>query len=74
MHYSPPYVIPATPPDELLAELAAAARTLDALTARAAQLTLGMDEETRSLRIELVDGDTQRQLSPTQLFELLDGR
>ena len=53
MHYSIPYLIPDVPPAELLAELDAAARALDELSARAAQLTLGMDEHTRGLRIEL---------------------
>lgn len=71
MKYSTPYTIPETPPAELLAELDAAAQALDELTARAAQLTLGMDEHTRGLRIELDDGDGPRRLSPTQLFSLL---
>ena len=72
MHYSIPYLIPDVPPAEVLAELDAAARTLDELSARAAQLTLGMDEHTRGLRIEIEDGDATHQLSPTQLFDLLD--
>ena len=72
MHYSIPYLIPDVPPAEVLAELDAAARTLDELSARAAQLTLGMDEHTRGLRIEIEDGDATRRLSPTQLFDLLD--
>ena len=72
MQYSIPYLIPEVPPAELLAELDAAARALDALSARAAQLTLGMDEQTRSLRIEVEDGGQPRRLSPTQLFDLLD--
>ena len=72
MHYSIPYLIPDVPPAEMLAELDAAARALDALTARAAQLTLGMDEHTRGLRIEIEDGDATHLLSPTQLFGLLD--
>jgi len=71
MHYSIPYLIPDVPPAEVLAELDAAARALDTLSARAAQLTLGMDEHTRGLRIELEDGDATHRLSPTQLFELL---
>ena len=71
MHYSTPYLIPDTPPAEVLAELDAAACALDALSARAAQLTLGMDEHTRGLRIELVEGDAPSRLSPTQLFDLL---
>jgi hypothetical protein len=72
MHYAIPYLIPEQPPAELLAELDAAARALDELSARAAQLTLGMDEHTRGLRIEIQDGKTTRGLSPTQLFQLLD--
>ena len=60
MKYSTPYLIPETPPAELLAELDAAARALDELSARAAQLTLGMDEHTRGLRIELDDGGDRR--------------
>lgn len=62
-----PYLIPGTPPAEVLAELDAAACALDELEARPAQLTLSMDEQTRSLRIEL-EG---RPLSPSQLFALL---
>jgi hypothetical protein len=65
------YPIPDEPPSELYAELDAAARALDELTSRADQLTLGMDEQTRGLRIELDDGERTRRLTPTQLFELL---
>jgi hypothetical protein len=72
MQYSIPYMIPDVPPAELLAELDAAARALDELSARAAQLTLGMDEHRRGLRIEVEDGGETRRLSPTQLFDLLD--
>jgi hypothetical protein len=65
------YSIPETPPAELLAELDAAAEALDALTARAAQLTLALDQERRRLRTELrVDGEL-RALTPTELLELL---
>ena len=71
MKYTTPYMIPETPPAEALAELDAAARALDELSARAAQLTLGMDEHTRGLRIELRDSDELRRLTPTQLFDLL---
>ena len=46
---------------------------LDELTARAAQLTLGMDEQTRGLRIDLDDDGKSRRLAPTQLFDLLAG-
>lgn len=71
MHYSTPYPIPDSPPAEVLAELDAAARMLDELSARAAQLTLGMDDQTRGLRIELDDGGVLSRLTPTQLFDLL---
>ena len=71
MTYSAPYPIPHSPPAEVLAELDAAARTLDELSARAAQLTLGMDEQTRSLRIELDDAGDVRRLTPMQLLDLL---
>ena len=71
MKYSSPYTIPTTPPAELLAELDNAARALDQLTARAAQLTLGMDEHNRGLYIELEESGERRRLSPTQLFDLL---
>ena len=71
MTYSTQYVIPKIPPAEVLAELDAAARVLDELTARAAQLTLIMDEQTRSLRIELDDGGKIQRLAPAQLLELL---
>jgi hypothetical protein len=71
MTFSAPYEIPETPPAELLAELDAAAEALDALTRRAAQLTLAMDEQARRLRIELFEDGGSRQLSPRQLFDLL---
>jgi hypothetical protein len=71
MAFSAPYEIPETPPAELLAELEAAARALDTLTRRAAQLTLTMDEQARRLRIELLEDGESRQLSPRQLFDLL---
>ncbi len=66
-----PYTIPETPPAELLAELDAAARALDELTTRAAELTFAMDEQTHRLRIELTEDGATRQLSPRQLFDLL---
>jgi hypothetical protein len=65
-----PYVIPSTPPAELLAELDAAARALDRLSARAAELTLAMDEQAR-LRIELRDDRGVTALGPAELFALL---
>ena len=73
MRYSSQYVIPELPPAELLAELDDAARVLDELTARAAELTLGMDEQTRSLRIDFHDGGTSHRLAPAQLLDLLAG-
>jgi hypothetical protein len=72
MSVSTPYVIPPTPPAELLAELDAAAKALDELSARAAELTLAVDEA-QGLRIELRERGTLRALSPTELFGLLTG-
>ena len=71
MTFSIPYTIPERPPAELLAELDGAAAALDALTARAARLTLALDEQARRLRIELHEDGRSRQLSPRQLFDLL---
>jgi len=71
MTSSTPYEIPETPPAELLAELDAAARALDELRRRAAQLTLAMDEQAQRLRIELTEDGGSRPLSPGQLFDLL---
>lgn len=68
-----PYSIPARPPDDLLAELHAAGRRLDELSAQAIRLVLEMDEQTRSLRIDAVDEDGARRLSPRELLELLSG-
>jgi hypothetical protein len=74
MNYSSQYVIPEQPPAELLAELDATARVLDALTARAAELTFDMDEQTRGLRIDLAERGVTHRLAPAQLLDLLAGR
>jgi hypothetical protein len=66
-----PYVIPPTPPAELLAELDAAAAALDRLSARAVQLTLELDEQAHRLRIELRDDQGATALTPSQLLALL---
>jgi hypothetical protein len=71
MTFTTSYTIPETPPAELLAELDAASVVLDRLTARAAELTLAMDEETRSLRIGLAERGSDVELTPSQLFALL---
>jgi hypothetical protein len=71
MTFSAPYTIPPRPPAELLAELDAAARAVDELTKRAAQLTFGLDEHAPRLRIELRENGGSRLLSPRQLFDLL---
>jgi hypothetical protein len=71
MTFSAQTTIPGSPPAELLAELDAAARTLDELTQRAARLTLALDEHAGQLRIELHEDGTSRQLSPRELFDLL---
>lgn len=65
------YAIPPLPPDEVLAELDAAAAALDELCLRSLELTLDMDGQAGRLRIGLTDEDGSRALSPTQLFELL---
>jgi hypothetical protein len=67
------YLIPVTPPREVLAELDAAARALDALSARAAELTVAMDEQAHGVRIELREDRETRALSPGELFALLRG-
>jgi hypothetical protein len=67
---------PSAPPDfltdELLAELDAAARSLEELSLRGAELSLALDEPTGALKIQLDDEQGSRQLTPTQLFSLLD--
>lgn len=68
-----PYVIPSRPPAELLAELDAAARALDELSARAAELTVEMDEHAHGVRVELRDDGGVRTLRPSELFALLAG-
>ena len=71
MTFSALHLIPATPPAALLAELDAAARALDELTMRAAQLTVSLDEHAAQLRIELREDGGSRLLTPRQLFDLL---
>jgi hypothetical protein len=72
MRYAPPeFVVPASPPDEVLADLDAAAFALDRLSRRAAELTLEMDAQTGAVRIELADDGCSRALTPSELFELL---
>ena len=73
MSFSAPYVIPDVPPAEVLAELDAAAAALDAMRARAEQLTVAMDEQARDVRIELLQGRSRRRLRPSQLFDRLTG-
>jgi hypothetical protein len=73
MAYAAPFLIPDQPPADLLAELDRAARVLDQLTARAVELTLGVERQTGGLRIELLGGAGPCRLTPTELFELLTG-
>ena len=73
MTFSTSYVIPDTPPAEVLAELDAAAQALDELTARAEQLTLAMDGQSQQVRIEHLAAGSRRRLRPSQLFDLLAG-
>lgn len=62
---------PTTPPEDVLAALDAAALSLAALDARGARLALAMDELRPGLRITLEEGEGERRLTPTELFELL---
>jgi hypothetical protein len=71
MTFSAPTTIPETPPADVLAELDGAARALDELRGRAAELTLALDEQARQLRIELIEGGVRHGLTPRQLFDLL---
>jgi hypothetical protein len=66
-----PQATPRALPDELLAELDAAARSLDELYLRGGQLSLELEAQAGTLRIELEDGDGSRLLTPSQLLELL---
>lgn len=66
-----PYVIHAAPPAELLAELDAAAAALDGMRARAAEIRLEMDEQARTVRIELHEHGDVRRLRATGLLDLL---
>ena len=70
-HEPTDHFIPAAPPSEVLAELDAAARALDALDARGARVTLAMDDRSPELRIALEERDGVRPLTATQLFDLL---
>jgi hypothetical protein len=72
MSFDPPHGIPDEPPPEALAELDVAARALAGLAQRSARLTLGMDEQSRTIKIELREGaGAAAALTPTQLFTLL---
>ena len=71
MTFTAPTTIPDVPPASLLAELDAAARALEELTRRAAQLTFALEEHAPQLRIELHEDGTARQLRPRELFDLL---
>ena len=70
MRYEAPFAIPDLPPPDALAELDAAAHALAALSQRAARVTLGIDERTGALLIELDEGAGSSALTPTQLFTL----
>jgi hypothetical protein len=74
MSYLHPYVIPEKPPADLFAELDEATRVLDEMSARAAELMLGMDRRRRGLQIELREGNETSRLTSTQLLDLLAGK
>ncbi len=65
------HTIPASPPADVLAELDAAARALVELEARGGRIALSLDDRAAGLRIALEDRGSVRQLTPTQLFDLL---
>jgi len=71
MRYTSFSAIPDRPPPRALAECDAAAQALDLLSRRGFQLTLGLDEQRRTVRVELDDGGGTTVLTPTQLFSLL---
>ena len=71
MRYTSFSAIPDRPPPGALAECDAAAQALDLLSRRGFQLTLGLDEQRRTVRVELDDGGGTTVLTPTQLFSLL---
>ncbi len=70
-HEQTNHTIPASPPPEALAELDRAAAALAALEARGARVTLGLDERSPGVRIALEQRGSVRQLTPTQLVDLL---
>lgn len=71
MHQPTAHALPATPPPDALAELDAGAGALAALDARGARIALATNERAPVLRIALEDETGARELTPTQLFELL---
>ncbi len=72
MTFEAPHGIPDEPPPDALLELDVAAHALDVLARRSARLSLGMDEQARTIKIELHEGaGAATALTPTQLFTLL---
>lgn len=65
------HTIPASPPADVLAELDAAARARAELEARGGRIALSLDDRAAGLRIALEERGSVRQLTPTQLFDLL---
>jgi hypothetical protein len=65
--------IPASPPDDVLAEVDAAMAHLEAL--RAAGTSVSFETGEAGLRIELVGGDgTRRAIGAAELFDVASGR
>jgi hypothetical protein len=67
--------VPASPPPEVLEQMASAARTHEALRAQGRELRFARDEQSGRTRIEVRDraGNVLRTLSPAQALEVAAG-
>jgi hypothetical protein len=67
--------VPASPPQEVLDQMASAARTHEALSAQGRELRFSRDEQSGRTRIEVRDrgGNVLRTLSPAQALEVAAG-
>jgi hypothetical protein len=67
--------LPASPPREVLDQMASAARTHEALSAQGRELRFTRDEQSGRTRIEVRDraGNVLRTLSPAQALEVAAG-
>jgi hypothetical protein len=67
--------VPASPPQEVLDQMASAAQRHDALSAQGRELRFSRDEQSGRTRIEVRDrgGNVLRTLSPAQALEVAAG-